>query len=114
MRYRWETGFWAFLLMRISGLALIVYLILHINVLKTLLDGPSAFDALMATVQSPFFKLGEIALLGAVLFHCLNGLRVIWVDLGPGVKTQKGWFWAVICASVILFLIGAIPILKTL
>ncbi len=114
MRYRWQTGFWAFLLMRISGVALVVYLVLHINVLKSLLDGPKAFDALMATVQSPFFKLGEIALLGAVVFHALNGLRVIWVDLGPGAKTQKGWFWGVFFVSAVIFILGAIPILKTL
>ncbi len=77
MRYRWQLGFWAFLLMRISGVALIFYLMLHIYVLHHLLEGPAAFDELMKTVQSPLFKFFEVALLGAVLYHGLNGVRVL-------------------------------------
>jgi len=114
MRYRWELGFWAFLLMRISGVALTLYLILHINVLSNLLAGPEKFNELMKTVQSPLFKLFELALLGAVLFHALNGVRVLWIDFGSGALRHKPWFWAVIVLCVIIFIIGAIPILKTI
>ncbi|MBI4495383.1 MAG: succinate dehydrogenase, cytochrome b556 subunit [Deltaproteobacteria bacterium] len=112
MRYRWQQGFWAFLLMRISGVAITLYLILHIHVLSSLQDGPKAFDELMATVQSPLFKFLELALLGGVIYHALNGVRIIWVDFGSGALTQKAWFWAAVSVGVVVFIIGAIPILR--
>jgi len=113
MRYRWQLGFWAFLLMRISGVAITAYLILHIYVLNHLLDGPKAFNELMKTVQSPLFKFFELALLGGVLFHALNGLRILWIDFGSAAPNQKTWFWAMVSLGVVIFIIGAIPILKT-
>jgi succinate dehydrogenase / fumarate reductase cytochrome b subunit len=112
MRYRWQLGFWAFLLMRISGVAITVYLILHIYVLSHLLEGPAAFDELMKTVQSPLFKLFEVALLGGVLYHVLNGVRILWIDFVSGLSNQKAWFWAMMAAGVVVFIFGAIPILK--
>jgi succinate dehydrogenase / fumarate reductase, cytochrome b subunit len=114
MRYRWELGFWAFLLMRISGVALVVYLFLHINVLKNLLSGPEKFNEIMETVQAPLFKFFELALLGAMLFHALNGVRVLWVDFGSAAFRHKTWFWAMFLLTLILLIFGSIPILKTL
>ena len=112
MRYRWQLGFWAFLLMRISGVALTAYLVMHLYVLNHLLDGPAAFDELMKTVQNPVFKLFEIALLGAVLYHGFNGVRVLIVDFGKGALTHKSWFWAAACAGLVALILGAIPMLK--
>ncbi len=113
MRYRWQVGFWAFLLMRISAVAITLYLILHIAVLSYLLKGPTAFDGLMKTVQTPLFKFFELALLGGVLFHALNGVRILWIDLASAAHYQKALFWAMISLGVVVFIWGAIPILKT-
>jgi len=112
MRYRWQLGFWAFLLMRISGVVLALYLVLHLYVLNHLLDGPAAFDEIMKTVQTPLFKFFEVALLGAVLYHAFNGVRVIWVDFGSAAKNHQAWFWAMVSLGVVLLIAGAIPILK--
>lgn len=112
MRYRWQLGFWAFLLMRISGVALIFYLILHVYVLHHLLDGPSAFDEVMKTVQSPLFKFFEVALLGAVLYHALNGVRVLVIDFGSAAKNHQPWFWAMVSIGVVVLILGGLPILK--
>jgi succinate dehydrogenase / fumarate reductase cytochrome b subunit len=112
MRYRWQLGFWAFLLMRISGVVLALYLVLHLYVLNHLLDGPAAFDEIMKTVQTPLFKFFEVALLGAVLYHAFNGVRVVWVDFGSAAKTHQAWFWAMVSLGVVLLIAGAIPILK--
>ena len=49
--------------------------------------------------------LGETALVGAVLFHALNGLRIILVDYwAKGVKYQRAMFWVVMTVWVILML----------
>ncbi len=113
MRYRSQLGFWAFLLMRISAIAITVYLISHIAVLSYLLKGPTVFDELMKTVQTPLFKFFELALLGGVLFHALNGLRILWIDFASAAQYQKALFWAMMSLGVVVFILGAIPILKT-
>ena len=113
MRYRWQLGFWAFLLMRISAAAITLYLILHIFVLGYLLKGQTAFDELMKTVQSPLFKCFELALLAGVLFHAFNGVRIVWIDFAGAAQHQKAWFWAMLSLIVVVFILGAIPILRT-
>ena len=112
MRYRWQLGFWAFLLMRISAVAITFYLILHIVVLSYLLKGQAAFDELMKTVQSPLFKFFELALLGGVLFHAFNGVRILWIDFASAAQYQKALFWAMLSVIVVVFILGAIPILR--
>jgi len=37
--------------------------------------------------------VGEMLLVTAVIYHGLNGLRVILFDLGIGIKRQKALFW---------------------
>ena len=112
MRYRWQLGFWAFLLMRISGVAIAVYLILHIFVLSHLLDGQAAFDELMKTMENPLFRFFELALWGGVIYHVVNGVRIFWIDFASGAKTQVAWFWAMVCVGAVVFILGAIPLLK--
>ena len=112
MRYRWQVGFWAFLLMRISGVAIAVYLILHIFVLSHLLDGQAAFDELMKTMQNPLFRFFELALWGGVIYHVVNGVRIFWIDFASGAKAQEAWFWAMACVGAVVFILGAIPMLK--
>jgi succinate dehydrogenase / fumarate reductase cytochrome b subunit len=113
MRYRWRVGFWAFLLMRLSAVAITIYLILHITVLSYLLKGPTAFNELMKTVQSPLFKFFELALLGGVLFHAFNGLRILWIDFASAAQYQRALFWVMLSWGVAVFIFGAIPILRT-
>jgi len=99
---------WAWALHRLSGLALIFYLTLHIWVTHHLAVGRGeGFDALMRLFSHPLFKLGEIGLLGVVLYHALNGLRITLIDLGWGVKSQKTWFWVLVAVGLGLFLPGA-------
>ena len=98
---RIRTGFWAWLLHRIAGLAIIFYLLLHIAVISTVLWGTGSFDAVMAALKKPWFAAGELLLIAAVLYHGLNGLRIILFDLGLGLRHQKAMFWgAVVLAAV--------------
>ncbi len=73
-----------FILHRVTGLALLAYLVLHIVTVSTaLLAGRAAFDRTMATLARPGFLALDVALVGCVLFHALNGLRVI--------MNERGW-----------------------
>ncbi len=72
-----------FILHRITGLALIFYLPLHIIVTSMRIFGPESWKATMNTVaSSPIAHIGEWLLVVAVAFHALNGLRLIITELG--------------------------------
>ena len=112
MRYRWFIGGWSWLLMRITGGLLILYLGLHIYVLHFLAKGGEEFDRLMHTMQQPIFKLLEIGLLGVVIYHSLNGIRILVIDFGRGAWYHKKLFWLLMAIGIAIFLVGAIPMLQ--
>jgi hydrogenase expression/formation protein HypE len=60
-----SSGFISFVLRRITGLALVAYLFMHMWVIGSVNAGPEVFDARLAFVQQPLFKLLEVALLAA-------------------------------------------------
>lgn len=113
-RYQWHVGSFAWVLHRITGLLLSLYLVIHIWVVRTVGQGPEGFDRVMATVQTPLFLFFEVGLLGTVLYHALNGVRLLLIDTGWGVRHQKGLFFVLAGLAVVVLLIGAVPILNLL
>ena len=111
MRFHWYTGQVAWVLHRVSGLAIVLYLVLHVYSISKLSD-PETFDEEMALYSQPVFRLGEIGLLAACVFHALNGIRILIVDFGNGARYQKQLFYAVLVLSVVVIAAGAIPILR--
>ena len=105
------SGMVAHLIQRITGLLLLFYLFLHVRTIYALSEGPQAFDRAVGAFNGPFFKLLEIALLGAVILHALNGVRITILDLGLGHDRQRRLFWAwSIGLGALIFLAGAIPL----
>lgn len=99
------TGMWAWLLFRISGLILVFYLGAHIIVIST-----GQFDKLndlMKMFDHPVLVLMDLALVVAVLYHALNGVRIILMDLGIGIKRHKIVFWSAMAVVVVCFAIFA-------
>jgi succinate dehydrogenase / fumarate reductase cytochrome b subunit len=71
-----------FILHRLSGLALIFYLPIHVFVTSARLRGGTEWESTMATLHHPIFVLGEYLLFIAFAFHALNGLRLALTELG--------------------------------
>lgn len=111
MRYRWHLGYIAWLLNRITGVAITAYLVIHMWVIHHLTKGPDEFNEVMHFVQQPLFKLAEIGLLGVILYHAVNGVRLLIVEWGGGARYQKKLFWWVMAVGIVLFAFGAYPIL---
>ena len=109
-KYAWRyVGHLAFWIQRLTGIALVGYLIVHVHTIRDLQD-PEKFDAALKTFSTPLFKLGEIALLGTVILHALNGVRLTMIDMGVELSRQREWFWYfAIAIGAVLFLAGAIP-----
>ncbi len=105
--YKWRLGAIAWLLHRLSGLALIAYLCLHIYVIHNLAYGREHFDAVMKFLGSPLFKTLEIGLIGVILYHAFNGLRVIIIDFWGGTRIQKKLFIIMMAVAALLFIAGA-------
>jgi succinate dehydrogenase / fumarate reductase cytochrome b subunit len=78
---------------RISGAAIALYGMAHLVVISYGLAGGRAFDRIMELFQTPLFLALELLLLAAVIYHMLNGLRIILFDLGVGIRRQKPLFW---------------------
>jgi succinate dehydrogenase / fumarate reductase cytochrome b subunit len=112
MIYRWHLGYVAWLLNRITGVAITVYLAIHIWVIHHLHQGEQGFNQVMHVVSHPIFKLLEIGLLGIILYHAMNGIRILLIEWGGGSRNHKKLFWwmAGIAAAGLVF--GAYPILQ--
>lgn len=73
---------YAYILHRITGLALILYLILHIFVTGKRIEGTDAWKSTMGLLHNPLFKFFEFLLLVAFIFHAINGFRLILIEFG--------------------------------
>jgi succinate dehydrogenase / fumarate reductase cytochrome b subunit len=106
-----STGFISFFLRRFTGVMLVLYLFTHMWVIGSVNQGPAAFDARLNLVQTPFFKLAEIALLAAVVYHAFDGIRLLIVHYFNVTDQRKSLFYAAFAISAILTIAGGLPIL---
>jgi succinate dehydrogenase / fumarate reductase cytochrome b subunit len=99
------TGMWAWLLFRISGLVLVLYLFAHIIIMSMGQFGVSGetLNSIMTTFEHPIAILLDLLLVVAVLYHALNGVRIVLMDFGVGIKQHKVVFWSVMAIAVICF-----------
>jgi succinate dehydrogenase / fumarate reductase cytochrome b subunit len=97
-----SAGFLAFVLMRITGIGLVVYLLLHMVVIGNLLRGPAGWDSLIQTMKSPWVLALDVLLIAGILIHMLNGLRVTIIGLGFGTQSHKGIFWTLMAVALLL------------
>jgi len=108
-----RTGTAAWLLQRLSGVFLTVYLIAHIFVIGTAARGEDSFDDLMSTFDKAPFLVLDAGLLGIVAFHAVNGLRLILFDFAIGLRYQKALFWAAFLVAVGVF-VGSLVAVRNL
>ena len=100
----------AWIVQRLTGLGLVLFIAMHLSSLKKITLSPEAFNHLMETYRSPLFKLAEIGLLAGVIFHGFNGARITTMDLGLESKKQKRFFWMFFGAALLAFAAGVLPI----
>lgn len=112
-RYKVRVGMFAWMLHRLSGLALVGYLVVHVWGLRAVTD-PDAYNALITGYHAPIFKLGEFLLLGAVIYHALNGLRIVLIDFMGWSPKQQRLFWTLGAVAAILFIVGGYPSIAAL
>jgi succinate dehydrogenase / fumarate reductase cytochrome b subunit len=98
----WKRGVgqWAFLLHRLTGVALFAYLILHVETVSSLLGGPQHYAATLEAMNSLSWHV-VIALIFAVgIFHGANGIRIVLTQFDSGGRHQKSIFWVLLLAGI--------------
>jgi succinate dehydrogenase cytochrome b556 subunit len=75
----WQfSGQWAWALHRATGIGIFFFLIVHVLDLALVPLAPNLYDATVASYANPFLMPMEIALVCAVIYHALNGVR-LWI-----------------------------------
>jgi len=113
--YKGGIGMWSWILHRVTGVGVALFLLIHI--LDTVILGWSAelYNDVMTLYTNPLFRLGEILLVGMVLFHALNGLRIILVNFWTkGSDYQKQLFYVELVIFVVVYIPAAIYMLQTI
>ncbi|WP_413320716.1 succinate dehydrogenase, cytochrome b556 subunit [Agrococcus sp. 1P02AA] len=94
---------WSWVLHRITGVAIYFFLLVHVLDTSLIRVSPEAYNAVMATYKNPIMGLGEVVLVGAVVLHAINGLRIILVDSWSwATRHQRALFWVVIGIVAVL------------
>lgn len=110
--YRGREGHWAWLLHRVSGLGILLFLFLHILDIYLVGVGREIFEAFLFFYHSPVFKVFVLGLLFGVFYHAFNGVRIILVDFWPerfsNWKTQRTMFRIVLALTLLAFIPAAI------
>ena len=107
--YRGREGQWAFILHRVSGVALALFLLLHVLDISLVMFGPEGpFEAFLVFYHNWPFRVGLLMVIAAVVYHGLNGLRIIIMDFTTwGVRYQKQMWYGVLGLTAII----GIPVL---
>jgi succinate dehydrogenase / fumarate reductase, cytochrome b subunit len=102
---RWRSiSFWGFIINRITGLGLTLYLFMHLTMLGNLARGKEAYDGFIAFVHNPVFLIGELLVVSAGVIHGLNGLRIGLNSFGIGLKYQKVFYVGLMIVAGIICL----------
>ncbi len=101
--YRGHEGMWSWVLHRITGIAIYFFLLVHVLDTATVRLDPEVYNSVMGSYKTPIMGLGEAGLVAAIVFHALNGLRIILVDATRwGTRYQKVMFYVVLALWVVL------------
>jgi succinate dehydrogenase / fumarate reductase, cytochrome b subunit len=94
--YRGDPGMWSWVLHRITGAAIFFFLFVHVLDTALVRVSPQAYNEVVSTYKTPIVGLMELGLVAAVLYHALNGIRVILIDFWwQGTRYQRLMLWAV-------------------
>jgi succinate dehydrogenase / fumarate reductase cytochrome b subunit len=107
LRYGGGVGQWSWLVHRVTGLGIALFLVVHIIDTFLVVAYPAEYDFTVAIYGGTFagqyhwplrwaFRLSELALIACVVFHAANGVRIVLFDFWPRAASyQVPLFWAV-------------------
>ncbi|MEU8569120.1 succinate dehydrogenase, cytochrome b556 subunit [Streptomyces pathocidini] len=111
--YRGREGMWSWVAHRVTGVLIFFFLFVHVLDTALVRVSPKAYDDTIALYKTPLVALMEYGLVAAILFHALNGLRVVAVDFwSKGARYQKQLLWTVMGIWIVLMAGAVYPVLN--
>jgi fumarate reductase subunit D len=99
----------AFLLHRISGVGLAIFLPFHFYLLGLALEQSETMDGLLRWSDYPLVKFAEFGLVFLLAVHMFGGLRLLALEFLPWRGVRKrwiGWGAGVAVAAGLLFVVS--------
>ncbi len=109
----YRTGTWAWVLHRVSGLLILAYLYFHLIVLSSdvWFKGSADFNRVVGELTAPPFLVADLLLFVVVLYHALNGIRIMLLDLGYGIRHQRQVFWGLMGVGALVMAAASVALL---
>jgi fumarate reductase subunit D len=92
----------AFLVHRLSGMALAIFLPFHFLALGLAIEGEARLDGFLRWTDQPMVKLSEAVLVGVLAIHMLGGLRLLALENFAWFGGQKRWALAAAMVAIIV------------
>ncbi|MEO6085863.1 MAG: succinate dehydrogenase, cytochrome b556 subunit [Umezawaea sp.] len=106
--YRGDLGMWSWVAHRITGVLTFFFLFAHVIDTALVRVSPQTYDSVIELYKNPVVNLMELGLVGAVLFHALNGIRIMLVDFWEkGPRYQRLMLWTTLAVWVVVMVPGA-------
>jgi succinate dehydrogenase / fumarate reductase cytochrome b subunit len=112
------VGQWSWLIHRVTGLGIALFLVVHIIDTFLVVAYPAEYDFTVAIYGGTFagqyywplrwgFRVAELALIACVAFHAVNGVRIVLIDFWPRASLYQKPIFGVVMA---VFLAIMIPV----
>jgi succinate dehydrogenase / fumarate reductase cytochrome b subunit len=106
------------LIHRLTGIGILLFLVIHIVDTFLVVWKPEWYDHTVSLYGGVvggayywplrwLFRLGEWGLIASVVFHAMNGLRIILIDFYPPAAERQKVLFSIV---VIVFLVIMIPV----
>lgn len=106
--YKGQSGMWSWLFHRVSGLAILLFLLIHIVDISMLSFGPTVYNNSILLFDQWTVRLLSLSLIAAILYHAFNGIRIVLIDFWyKAVRYQKVLFAIVMVVTIVLFIPAA-------
>lgn len=109
--HRSHPLWFAYLLHRLSGLGLAIFLPAHFYILSKALTQPEELDKFLQFAENPLVKIAEFGLVFGLAVHMFGGLRLMAMEWLPWSDKQKTFAAAALAVS---FLISGTFFLKAI
>jgi succinate dehydrogenase / fumarate reductase cytochrome b subunit len=104
--YKGQSGMWSWLLHRITGLGILLFLLVHIVDIALLNFGPNVYNDGIAFFGTGIIRVISLALIAAVLFHAFNGVRIILIDFWPRAARYQALMFGIVVAVTLVGFLG--------
>ncbi len=111
--YRGREGMWSWVAHRVTGVLIFFFLFAHVLDTALVRVSPDDYNRVIDTYKTPLVNLMEVGLVGAVLFHALNGVRIMLIDFwADGVRYQRQMTYVILTVFVLVMGPGVYFILQ--